>query len=406
MGSRKLLYDNLVIGGGISGLGMAHLSVKQGLKTLLLEREPRVGGCIRSHGFAHSEDFWIELGSHTCYNSYGNLLGIIVDLGLDDRLLQKAKVRFRMLDGDRLTSVFSRLHPLEMALSLPHLFTEKKAGTSVSDYYSHVLGRKNYRDLFSHAFNAVICQPADEVPADKLFRRKPRRKDMPRSFTLPGGLSSIAETIAGQTGLETRTRTGVQDIQKHADGFLVCCDDGSELYSRHLGVAVNPDQAAGLLRSAFPNLAGLLGGIAMVPIETLAVMVQRNDLSIEPLAGIIAPDDDFYSAVSRDYLDHPDYRGLSFHFKPGRLDRDGKIARICRVLGIRDRQIQAVAEHANRLPALRVGHDQRVQAMDKLLAGSGLALTGNYFLGVSIEDCLTRSATESARLFGDIQQAS
>ncbi len=403
MSNGNTLYENLVIGGGISGLGMAHLSVKQGMKTLLLERETRVGGCIRSHGFPDSGDFWVELGSHTCYNSYGNLLGMIVDLGLDAQLLHKAKVRFKVLDGERLASVFSRMHPLELALSLPRLFTEKKAGNSVADYYSRVLGNKNYRDLFSHAFNAVICQPADQVPADKLFRRKPRRKDMPRSFTLPDGLSSIPESIAGQTGLESRTGVSVQGIQRDADGFHIYCDDGGELNTRHLCVAVNPDQAAILLHDAFPELAGLLAGIRMVSIETLAVMVRRDELAIEPLAGIIAPNDDFYSAVSRDYLDHPDYRGFSFHFKPGRLDRDGKIERIRQVLDIQGGQIQAIAEHANRLPALRVGHDQRVRDMDRLLDGSGLALTGNYFLGVSIEDCLARSATEFTRLFTDVK---
>ncbi len=401
MSNGNTLYEYLVIGGGISGLGMAHLSVKQGMKTLLLERETRVGGCIRSHGFPDSGDFWVELGSHTCYNSYGNLLGMILDLGLDAHLLHKAKVRFKLLDGNRLASVVSRLHPLELALSLPRLFTEKKAGNSVANYYSRVLGNKNYRDLFSHAFNAVICQSADQVPADKLFRRKPRRKDMPRSFTLPEGLSSIPESIAGQAGLETRTGVSAHGIQRDTDGFRIRCDDGAELNTRHLCVAVNPDQAAVLLHDAFPELAGLLAGIRMVSIETLAVMVRRDELAIEPLAGIIAPNDDFYSAVTRDYLGHPDYRGLSFHFKPGRLDRDGKIGRIRQVLGIQDGQIQALAEHANRLPALRVGHDQRVRDMDRLLDGSALALTGNYFLGVSIEDCLTRSATEFTRLFTD-----
>jgi protoporphyrinogen oxidase len=54
---------------------------------------------------------------------------------------------------------------------------------------------------------------------------------------------------------------------------------------------------------------------------------------------------------------------------------------------------------ANRLPALRKGHAELVRRIDRALAGTRLALTGNWFVGVSIEDCLTRSRQEMDRLF-------
>ncbi len=391
-------YDNLVIGGGISGLGMAHLSVKNSWKTALLEKDAQVGGCIHSHAFDDSGDFWIELGSHTCYNSYGNLLGMVDDLGLDSRLKIKQKVSFKLLDQGRLAKVTARLRPFELAMSLPRLLTTDKSANSVEDFYSRVLGRKNYQDLFRHAFNAVICQEAGEVPADKLFRRKPRRKDRPRSFTLPGGLSSITRALAAQPGLELHTSTAVERIERQDDGFLVTSQDQRQWRSRRLSVALNPDQSAALLKPAFPETAAELEYIQMVSIESLAVVVSKQDLGADPLAGIIAPDDNFYSAVSRDYLDHPDYRGLCFHFKPGKLSTEAKIGRICEVLAIEPAQIRFSAERLNRLPALRMGHDSRMQKLDQSLAGTHLSVCGNFFLGVSIEDCLARSAAEFARL--------
>jgi protoporphyrinogen/coproporphyrinogen III oxidase len=48
---------------------------------------------------------------------------------------------------------------------------------------------------------------------------------------------------------------------------------------------------------------------------------------------------------------------------------------------------------------LRAGHSELVERIDALLAGGRLAITGNWFLGVSIEDCLTRSRRELERLF-------
>jgi oxygen-dependent protoporphyrinogen oxidase len=394
------LYDNLVIGGGISGLGLAHLSLKHGLRTAVVEGADEAGGCIHSHAFPQADGFWLEMGSHTCYNSYGHLLQMVDDLGMASRLQLKGKVSFKLLEADGLASVFSRLHPLELALSLPRLFSEKKAGQSVARYYSRVLGKRNYRDLFEPAFNAVICQPAGEVPADKLFRRKPRRKDRPRSFTLAGGLSEIVRSAAAQQGLALFTGHPVTRIARDDGGFEVTLDDGRALRSRQLSLAVAPDVAARLLTEPSPDLAELLCGIAMVDIESVAAVVRREDLAMEPLAGIIAPDDAFYSAVSRDYLDHPAYRGLTFHFRPGALDEKAQERRICDVLGIGKERLVAMARRTNRLPALRVGHDVLVERIDNALAGTGMALTGNYFIGVSIEDCLTRSASEAQRLFG------
>jgi UDP-galactopyranose mutase len=38
--------------------------------------------------------------------------------------------------------------------------------------------------------------------------------------------------------------------------------------------------------------------------------------------------------------------------------------------------------------------------MDRCLAGTRLALTGNYFAGLAIEDCVLRSNAEWARVGG------
>jgi hypothetical protein len=139
----------------------------------------------------------------------------------------------------------------------------------------------------------------------------------------------------------------------------------------------------------------------VVETETVAVCVPARDLAhLPPLAGLIAVDDAFYSMVSRDYLPDPQHRGFAFHFRPGALDTDGQLDRICRALGVREDHIAGMTRVVNRLPALRVGHQALIERIDGLLGGGRLALTGNWFLGVSIEDCMTRSHSEAERLFG------
>jgi len=396
----SLDFEHIVIGAGISGLGMAHRSAKRGISTLVLEATDRVGGCINSLSFPSCGDFWTEAGSHTCYNSYGHLLDALTDLGLMQRLTPKRKLHYRLwCEGER-RSIFSALHPLELVFSLPRLLRDTKANKGVAEFYGAGLGRRSYQDLFGPAFRAVICQEPDQFPAHLLFRRKPRRKEVMRSFTFADGLSVIPQAIAGQGAIEVRTGQQIVGVARDGDSYRIRLADGNELRSRHLTLAVPPDVTAALLPEELQELRALIGGIGISEIETLALCVPKGELGhLPPLAGLISVDDAFYSMVSRDYLPDERYRGFAVHFPRGALEADTQVERIGRALGIDPERICGLSRVANRLPALRVGHQDLVRKIDRALAGSRLAITGNWFLGVSIEDCLARSQGEFERLF-------
>ncbi|MCP4697585.1 MAG: NAD(P)-binding protein [Gammaproteobacteria bacterium] len=390
-------YNMLIIGAGISGLSMAHYCAASGLKTLVLEKEKRPGGTVHSHDF-DADDFWVELGAHSCFNSYGCLIGILEQLGLLPRLTKKATSTFKLLVDGRLKSIPSQLNFLELFLSLPRLLTQKKAGQSVAEYYGKIIGKRNLNKVFSPAFDAVIGQLAADYPADLLFKSRPRRKDILRSFTLPGGLQTITDTMAGRKDMEILTGRDTQKISFEKNKFVATDAEGKQYAADHLTVATPVSIAAGLLQSSFPQLAELLGTVRTAPVETMGVAVRKGVLDLPPLAGIIAAGDVFYSTVSRDTVPHPAYRGFTFHFKPGTLNQEAKRKRICEVLNIRPQELTRIVTKENRLPALRIGHTELVSRMDKLLTGKRLALTGNYFTGVSIEECVSRSYSEFSRL--------
>jgi len=93
-------HDLLVVGAGISGLSMAYYAAEAGLKVRVLEQEQRPGGCLHSHRFGDASQFWLELGAHSAFNSYGNLLALLESAQGLDRLRKRAKVGFRMfVDG-------------------------------------------------------------------------------------------------------------------------------------------------------------------------------------------------------------------------------------------------------------------------------------------------------------------
>lgn len=392
-------HAHIVIGGGISGLSAAHYALNSGVDTLVLEASDRAGGCINSLAFDSLNDYWIEAGGHTCFNSYGNLLEIMEQLDLLEMTTPKTKRSYKLWVGGQRRGILSALHPLELAVSLPGLFRVEKAGKTVSEYYGRIMGRKNYRDLLGPALRSVVCQDADQFPAEAMFRKKPRRKDVLRAFTMPGGLADIPRAIASQPGFQLRYGAQVRGLVDDGAGYRVRLTDGTSLGCERLTLAVPPDIAGPLLGQVAPEAAAAIEGIGVAEIDTLVMALERSRLSVEEVAGLISVDGAFLSAVSRDFLPDDRYRGFAFHFPAGQLsERDRELA-ACRAIDANPADISAKAHVRNRLPSLRADHLERIAALDRALPGTSIAVTGNWFLGVSIEDCVTRSRSEHQRLF-------
>lgn len=393
-------HDLLIIGAGISGLSMAHYAASAGWDARVLEQEPRPGGCLHSHRFAGALDgFWLELGAHSGFNSYGNLLAIMEQIGLLDRIQRRVGVGFRMFADGKVRSIPSQLYYPALPLAPFRLLGLIKTGRNVAEYYGRIVGQRNYAAVFEPAFNAVVCQRADEFPADSLFQPRPRRKGVPRSFTLPGGLQTIADTLSAQPGIRIEFGQVARTLRRSGEHFVVGTDD-REYTARAVSLATPVAVTASLLSPEFPDLAGRLLEIDTATVESVGVALPADLLKLPPVAGLIGRDEAFYSVVSRDTVPDPGYRGFTFHFRPGVLDEEEKLNRIAQVLGAPRAALgsENIAIRINNLPMLRVGHGERARDLDKALTGSRLALTGNYFTGLAIEECVTRSRCEFARL--------
>lgn len=392
-------YDIVIIGAGISGLSLAHYAAGAGLKTLVVEKTERVGGAVHTHHFeAGAPRFWIELGAHTCYNSYTKLLGIVEDLDMIDQLMRREKVPFRMLVEDHLRSIPSQLNFFELLVSVPRLLFLKKQGQSVKSYYSKIVGTRNFDKVFTHLFSAVPSQSADDFPADILFKRRQRRKDVLRSFTLPNGLQSVIDAIAAAPEIDTATSSEAVQIERGAQAFEIKTASGDLYAADYVALATSPLDSTRLLRSVYPALANELAQVDVATVETVGVALAKELLGMENVAGIVPTEDKFYSVVSRDTFAHDEYRGFTFHFRGNQLDLDAKLRRIASVLRISPSQLELVTTKQNIVPSFRVGHEERVTKIDSLLSGKQILLTGNYLRGMSIEDCVLRSAREYSRL--------
>ena len=91
-------HDVVVLGGGVSGLSFAFHAARGGRGVHIVEQDARLGGCLDTR--TSSDGFWLELGAHTCYNSYGAFLELLDGVGLLDELQPRGKPVLRFLDGD------------------------------------------------------------------------------------------------------------------------------------------------------------------------------------------------------------------------------------------------------------------------------------------------------------------
>ena len=197
--------------------------------------------------------------------------------------------------------------------------------------------------------------------------------------------------------IEIRTGVSVTELQPDGDAWRVRFEGGEELTAPIVAVAASPDGAADLVGNMHPELSAALRRIQTVRVESLGARIARDRCALPECAFIVPADDIFYSAVTRDPFQDPSSRGFTFHFRPG-ITRELKIRRFCQTLGISPEDLKDIAENVVTLPSPRGNHDAITSDIKKLMNRSGLTLTGNYFGGLAIEDCIARSFEEWRRV--------
>jgi len=393
-------YDLCVIGAGVSGLCLAQMAATRAhLKVLVLEKHGEAGGCLCTAPVGAPEPTgWLELGAHTCYNSYTRFLEVMGGTDFLSRVTPRKGLGFRMIERGTLRSIPSCLDFWEAALSLPKLIGAVKAGQTAAAYYSRILGPKNWARVLHPALNAVASQETAGFPADALFKKRlSRRKDVVRSFAVRGGLGPAVQALAGLPGIHCALGREAVGLTRTADGCQVRTSLGETIQAGLVAVATPPDAARTLLAPAFPELARFLGRIETRTVQSLGLVLRDPLPRLPRLAGLILPDGPCFSAVSGDAFPVPGRRAWTFHFD-GKADPDRMIAYACQVLGADPALVEARFRRDHTMPALAVGHDQWLANLDRTLAETGLMLVGNYLSGLSIEDCAGRAQHEFNRM--------
>jgi len=397
--------DVIVVGSGISGLAYAWKAACDGRNVLILEKQNRIGGCIHSYRF--DDGYWYELGAHTVYNSYTGLLEIVKEAGLADRLVQRgpARVHFGLLEEgtiDWLTPlrILLRLNWLETAVHAPIGFFRSKRNRTLKQYYSGFLGPRNFSRLLSPFFAAVPSQCADAFPAEgpgSLFKKRDRLKEFPRSFGFAGGLQTLCDAILKHPNISVQKDCAATTLSRLTDGFEVQTQQGDAVRAQMVAIAVPHEEAASLLQNNYPLVADVLRRIETSVVESLGFRIPKGKTLLRKCAFVIPVDNSYFSSVSRDPFPDPDWRAFSFHFRTG-TTQEQKMERMCDLLQVVPEDLDTPAGQSLTLPSPRANHAEIVTEIKRNLKGTDLALVGNYFSGLAIEDCIERAGQEWSRL--------
>jgi protoporphyrinogen oxidase len=394
----KKKYDCIIIGGGISGVSFTYYLNKADKAVLLLDKKAKAGGNIQTGQSVVCSGYWFEMGAHTCYNSYANLVSIVSEAGLRNLVQPFLKQGYVVYARDKIRSIFSELSLYRMIPACFKYPTSDKTGKTVEKFFRPLVGARNYDHLFKCAFSAVICQPANDYPAEFFLKKRDTRdKSYPRKFGFKQGISSFIDSIVSKCNINNLQSVEIVNINRENDIFTIEARDGKRYQSMNVALATDPQTTSALLKNIEPEISSLLSTVSSFQSESLNVIISKDRLNVKETAGIINLSDEFLSAVSRDLIPDERLRSFTFHFEKGKLKLSEKINLICKVLAINKADIieQKSSEHL--LPALRLQNTDMEENINNLLKNKPVYITGNYFKGLSMEDCVTRSKHEAER---------
>lgn len=396
------MYDCIIVGGGISGVSFAHYLRKEGKSVLIIERESQLGGRIRTAVYPEAQGFWAELGAHTCYNSYTELIKLVQDSGHQDKFVALASLSYMLYNKKKIKSVFSEISFLSMAFQFWKFFSNKKEGKTTREYFLPIVGRGNYDRLFSKLFRAVISQEADDYPAEIFLKKRVgKNENISRRFSYEGGFSQMIHDVAMASGSEIHTSDEVTGILKDKEGFFeVKTRRGESFRAAHVALASEVNLAAELLAGILSvHAIGALSAVKMSKSVSINLLIEKHKLKVKKMAGIIPLTNDFFSAVSRDTIDDETWRSFSFHFPESKIPSVERLETMFRILDIHDDKFFKTEIYRHQLPSMRLSDLRLGERLSSELHDSGVFLLGNYFEGMSLEDCVRRSKTEAERYF-------
>ena len=297
-----MVYENIIIGGGISGLSLAYSLKKQKVNFLLLEKNSEVGGVIHSERI---NGFQIEKGANTVLVRNYETYQLLNELGLLEKLkLPKpsAKKRYILKNNTLIplpTGLFSSFfHPILPVHKLIYwAFKDYFAkpiihDMTVKEFFCQRFGTQFYQDLIFPMVSGIFAGNPEQMSFrynfpkffeaaknygsilkglrknSKLAFPKEARKYFNQMFTFEGGIYTLIQHLESKLTSFIQNNTDVLAIENLNNQWKIYTSRG-EFLARQIILSVPAYVASRLLKKIDYELSNLLEQIKYHPILVL-----------------------------------------------------------------------------------------------------------------------------------------
>lgn len=416
----------VVVGGGIAGLACAYELSRGGARVTVVEREPRLGGVIRTERVG---EFLVEGGPDSFLATKPWARELCEELGLGDRLIPSRARRVYVLSGGALhplpeglfLMVPSKAWPfltspllswrgkLRMALDLVLPRGPEVEDESLASFVRRRLGREALEKLAEPLMAGIYVASAEELSLRATFprfaemerehrsliralRRAPPSGNLSPFLSLRGGIGELVEKlVARMEGVNFVTGREVAALEP---SWRVRLAGGGEIEADAAVLAVPAYEAARL----WP-------GVPEVKyVSTAVVSLAYASGELPEGSGFVVPRGEGRRILACTWSSRkfegraPEGRLLVRCFVKGEGEGAEEAAReeMREILGLREEPVFARSwVWVRRNPVYEVGHERRVREFEARLP-RGLYVAGSGFHGVGIPDGV-RDGRETAR---------
>ena len=425
-----------IVGGGITGLALAHYLAQHGVESVVFEAAPEPGGVIRSE---RVEGQLLEWGPQRIRRT-DRIDGLVADLGVESetRTADPDLPVCVYADGEISPAPFSVAEFMETDLlsaeakrtALAEPFTDPAdPDETAAELFARKFGGETYRKLLGPLFGGIYGSDPAEMPAEHALsgllklearhgsllkaaiKRAEGDREMPPAISFDEGLQRLPEALAAAYADRVRLGTPVIDVRASDDGeeptSELATPDGTTEVER--AVLTTPaDLTADLVAGLAPDSAAALRELNYNP---LAMVYLRADLAAD---GDVDPD-----ALGYQVGFDADLRTLGVSWNASMFDREVYTAFLGGmhdpdVLDANDETLGEVAsaefERVTGAPAevvavnrLRRGfpaYDTSWSALDRVELPDGVRLATNYSARMGVPSRVREAASLAEELAG------
>jgi len=439
----------VIVGGGISGLSLAYLlhTQKPSLDIIVLEAEERLGGKIWTD---KTEGFLCEAGVNGFLNNKPKTLELAAVLSLSPlRSNDAARKRFIFSEGrlhplpesppaffkSDLLSVWGRLR-IVCEIFARRGRTEDE---SLADFGRRRLGREAFEKLIDPMASGIYAGDPEALSLKSCFPRihqleteygslirallrlQVKAKKEGRSGPGPGpggvltsfydGMETFILALKASLGERVRPHSKVMSLEGKRDHFTLSLQDGSSMESDCVVMATPAHASSEILRDFDQALSRSLSEIPYPAVSVVCLGYKKEKIGrsldgfgfLVPfregrrILGTLWDSSIFPNRAPEGYVLLRTMLGgaRASHLatQDEKMIVDTVSTEVGDIMGFKVQpDFTRVYVHEKAIPQYTLGHQGRLETMDRLLARyKGLYLTGNSYRGISVNDCVENS---------------